>query len=151
VKESLQNRAFERIAASSEPGETPIMATRAVVGSLKSGRLGALASGSGGLIGGAIAGALQGALSVSGPHYVVLTNRRLVFVTQTAFLGRPGKKIAGSVPVGQFSLNEYKPGGMPVVRIAFGQEGQGVSLTFGAIFKKEARALVDALGGAPVA
>jgi hypothetical protein len=34
---------------------------------------------------------------------------------------------------------------MPLVRIAFGTEGDGVALTFGALYKSEANALVAAL------
>jgi hypothetical protein len=74
-------------------------------------------------------------------QYVILTNRRLVFLKQT-FLGGPSNMVHGEVPVAQLSLAGSTSN---VVRIAFGADGDGVELRFGLIFEREARELVAAL------
>jgi hypothetical protein len=111
-----------------------------MVGKFSSGRLAALAAGTFAASG----GALGAAFATNRPQFVVLTNRRLVFLAQT-MMGGPAKKVVGEVPVGQFTLAEFQPGGMPVVRIAFVAAGDGVALTFGALYKSEAHGLVTAL------
>jgi hypothetical protein len=94
VQQKLQTRAFEQVTPILQPGEQPVAATRAAVGKFSSGRLGAVVSQALILEGG---GALGAALASTGKQFVVLTNRRLIFLPQT-FLGGPGKKVLGEVP-----------------------------------------------------
>ena len=96
-----------------------------------------------GSIGAAIAAA-------NAKQFVVVTDRRLIFLPQT-FMGGPGKKIIGEVSREQISVAEVKMATVSLVRIAFGDQGDGVALTFPRQDKKNAEALAAALGGAPVA
>ena len=113
-----------------------------MVGKFGSGRLGAVVKqglildGAGGLVG--------AALSANKKQFVVVTDRRLIFLTQT-FMGGPGKKVLGEVPREQVSLAEVKMGTVSLVRIAFGTAGDGVALTFPRVDKKNAEALAAAL------
>lgn len=146
MNKKLEAKAFERIASSLQPGEQPITATRAQVGKFSSGRVSAMvratAAAEGGLIG--------GALAANRNQFVVLTNQRLIFLSQ-GFFGGPGSKVLSTVPAGQFSLAEVKMGLVSLVRIAFATEGDGVALTFPRVDKKNAEALAAALGGNPAA
>lgn len=131
-----------------QAGEQPVAATRAMVGKFSAGRLGAVVSQAVILEGG---GALLGAaISSTRKQFVVLTDRRLIFLTQT-FLGGPGKKVLGEVPRNQVSVAEVKMGVVSLVRLAFGAPGDGVALTFPRVDKKNAESLVQALQQAPVA
>jgi hypothetical protein len=94
--------------------------------------------------GGGLVGA---ALTSSRNQFVVLTNRRLIFLGQT-FMGGPGRKVIGEVPRDQVSLAETKMGLVSLLRIAFGDQGDGVALTFPRVDKKNAEALAAALSGA---
>src|SRR5689334_24531037 len=116
-------------------------ATRALVGKFTSGRLGAVA-GQALLMEGV--GALGAALIKTNKQFVVVTNRRLIFLTQT-FMGGPGKKFLGEVPRDQVSLAEVKMGMVSLVRIAFGHAGDGVALTFPLQDKRNAEELAAAL------
>jgi hypothetical protein len=145
VQQKLQTRAFERVAPILQDGEQPVTATRTVVGKFSSGRLGVLVKQSLVMEG---AGALGSALVSNSKQFVVLTDRRLIFLSQT-FMGGPGKQILGEVPRAQVSLAEVKMGVMSLVRIAFGTQGDGVALTFPRVDKKNAEALAAALQGAP--
>ncbi|GIM93068.1 hypothetical protein [Paractinoplanes toevensis] len=78
------------------------------------------------------------------------SDRRLIFIPQ-GFLGGPGKKILGDVPREIVSLAEVKMGVMSLVRIAFGNQGEGLALTFPRVDRKNAEALAQALQPAPVA
>jgi hypothetical protein len=148
VQQKLQTRAFEQVAPILQPGEQPITATRAMVGKFSSGRLGAVATQALILEGG---GALLGAaLAAKRKQFVVLTDRRLIFLSQT-FLGGPGKNVTGEVPREHVSLAEVKMGIVSLVRIAFGAPGDGVALTFPRVDKKNAESLAAALQQAPVA
>jgi hypothetical protein len=142
VQEKLQTRAFEQVAPMLQPGEQPVAAARAVVGKFNSGRIGAVAKQSlkqsGGLVGGALGGS-------TGKQFLVVTDRRLIFLSQT-FMGGPGKKVIGEVSREQVSLAEVKMGVVSLVRIAFGTEGDGVALTFPRVDKRNAAALAAALG-----
>ncbi|GAA4590201.1 hypothetical protein BJY16_009157 [Actinoplanes octamycinicus] len=144
----LQARAFELIAPFLMPGEQPVTGTRAQVGSFTSGRFGAIAKQA--LIAEG-AGSLGAALSSSSKQFVVLTTHRMIFLTQTWFLGGPGKKILAEVPRHQLALAEVKWGVVSLVRIAFGTAGDGVALTFPRVDKKNAEALAGVLHQAPVA
>jgi hypothetical protein len=62
-------------------------------------------------------------------QFVVLTDRRLIFLSQT-LLGGPGKRVLGEVPREQVSLVEAKTGLVSLLRLAFGTPGDGVALTF---------------------
>ncbi|MEV6632004.1 hypothetical protein AB0M54_14750 [Actinoplanes sp. NPDC051470] len=144
----LQNRAFEIVAPHLQPGETPLAAARAMVGKFSAGRMGtALKQGllleAGGAIGAhlATAGAKQ---------FPVVTDRRVFFLPQT-FLGGPGKKILGEIPRDQVRLVEVQMGFMSLLRLAFGDQGDGLSLTFPRSDRKNAQALADALQTTPVA
>jgi hypothetical protein len=148
VQQKLQTRAFERVTPFLQSGEQPVVATRAMVGKFSSGRLGTVVSQAIRLEGG---GALLGAaLASTSKQFVVLTNRRLIFLPQT-FLGGPGKKVLGEVPREQVSLAEAKMGVVSLLRLAFGTPGDGVALTFPRVDKKNAEALAEALRQAPAA
>jgi hypothetical protein len=140
MNKKLEAKAFDRVKPLFQPGEEPLTATRAQVGKFASGRLSAVvratAAAEGGLVG--------GALMANRNQFVVLTNRRLIFLN-TTFMGGPGKKVLGEVPAGQFSLAEAKMGLVSLVRIAFAAEGDGVALTFPRVDKKNAEALAAAL------
>ena len=86
----------------------------------------------------------------NGDTVVVLTDRRLIFLSQT-FMGGPGKKVPGEVPREQVSLAEAKMGVVSLLRVAFGTPGDGVALTFPRVDKKNAESLAAALGQAPAA
>ena len=143
MQEKLQNRAFEQVAPTLQAGEQPLVATRAMVGKFGSGRFGAVVK-QGLILEGA--GALGAALaSSSSKQFVVVTDRRMIFLSQT-FMGGPGKKVIGEVPRSEVSLAEVKMGTVSLVRVAFGAAGDGVALTFPRVDKKNAQALADALG-----
>ena len=148
MQQKLQTRAFEQVAPILQPGERPVVATRAMVGKFSSGRVGTVVSQA--LIvesGGALLGAV---LTSSRKQFVVLTNRRLIFLSQT-LLGGPGKKVLGEVSRAQVSLAEAKMGLVSLLRIAFGAAGDGISLTFPRVDKKNAESLAQALQQTPVA
>lgn len=147
MQQKLQTRAFDQVAPLLLPGEQPITATRTVVGGFSGGRLAPLVKQA--LIAEG-AGAIGAAMATTGKQYVVLTNRRLIFLSQT-FMGGPGKKVIGEVPREMLTLAEVKMGIVSLLRIGFGAEGQGVSLTFPRVDKKNAQALAEALGNTPVA
>jgi len=147
VQQKLQTRAFEQVAPILQPGEQPIAATRAAVGNFSTGRL-RTAIGEGLIVQGA--GVLGSALASTAKLFVVLTNRRLIFLSQT-FMGGPGKNVLAEVAREHIALAEAKIGVVSQLRIAFGTSGDGVSLTFPLIDKKNAGALAAALGQAPAA
>jgi hypothetical protein len=148
VRQKFETRAFEQVAPMLEPGEQPVVATRALAGSFSAGRFGAVVSQAVILeAGGVLLGA---ALSSTRKQFVVLTDRRLIFLTQT-FMGGPGKTVLGQVPRGQVSVAEVKMGVVSLVRLAFGAPGDGVALTFPRVDKKNAESLAEALQQAPVA
>lgn len=142
MQQKLQTRAFEYVTPMLQPGEQPVVATRALVGKFSSGRLGAVATQSLIIEG---AGALGAALSARRKQFVVLTDRRVIFLSQT-FLGGPGKKVLGEVPRDQLALAEAKLGMVSLVRLAFGASGDGVALTFPRVDKRNAESLAAALG-----
>lgn len=146
MQQKLQTRAFEQVAPILQAGEQPAVATRAMVGKFSSGRLGTV-------VGQALilegAGALGAAIASTSKQFVVLTDRRLIFLSQT-FLGGPGKKVLGEVPLDQVALAEAKMGVVSLLRLAFGTPGDGVSLTFPRVDKKNAESLAAALPQAPV-
>ncbi|HEV7897041.1 MAG TPA: hypothetical protein VGP31_04265 [Planosporangium sp.] len=146
MQQKLETRAFEQVTPILQSGEQPVAATRATVGKFSSGRLVAVASQT--LI--QQGGALGAALASTKKQFVVLTNRRLIFLSQT-FMGGPGKKVLGEVPREQISLAEAKMGVVSLLRIAFGTPGDGVALTFPRVDKKNAESLASALPQAPTA
>ncbi|MEU4241769.1 hypothetical protein [Actinoplanes sp. NPDC026619] len=123
------------------------MATRAMVGKFSSGRLGAIAKQA--ILQEAVGSVLANKLAKSKKQFIVVTNRRLIFLPQT-FLGGPGKAILGEMPREVVSLAEVKMGVMSLVRIAFGNAGDGIALTFPRVDKKNAEALAQALQQTPV-
>jgi hypothetical protein len=147
MNEKLQTRAFESVDPVLRTGEKPLAAARAMVGKFSSGRLGAVVK-QGLVLDGA--GALGAALIKNKKQFVVVTDRRIIFLPQT-ILGGPGKQVLGEVSREQATLAEVKMGVVSLVRIAFGDQGDGVALTFPRMDKKNAEALAGALGGAPVA
>lgn len=141
MRDKLQTRAFERVALILQAGEQPVVAVRAMVGAFSSGRLGVIAR-----HGAALAGA--GSMPVEDEkQFVVLTDRRVIFLPQT-FLGGPGKRVLGELPRAQVSLAEAKTGFVTVLRLAFAQGG-GLSLTFPRQDRKNAEALAAALRQLP--
>jgi hypothetical protein len=124
-----------------QPGEHPVVATRAMVGKFSSGRLGATVGQAMILEGGGLVGA---ALVSTRKQFVVLTNRRLIFLAQ-AFMGGPGKKVLGEVPREHVSLAEVKMGIVSLLRVGFGASGDGVALTFPRVDTKNAESLAEAL------
>jgi hypothetical protein len=147
VRQKLQTRAFEYVTPLLQHDEHPVVATRATVGKFSSGRLGAIAKQTMAVGGG---GALGAALASNRKQFAVLTNRRLIFLSQT-FMGGPGKKVLGEVPRDQVSLAEVKMGVVSLLRIAFGAAGDGVALTFPRVDKKNAESLAEALSQAGAA
>ena len=141
MQQKLQTKAFEQIAPLLLAGEQPLVATRAMVGKFASGRLGAVVSNGLILEGG---GLIAAAITATRKQFVVVTDRRLIFLTQT-FMGGPGKKVLGEVPREEASLAEAKLGTVSLIRISFGALGDGVALTFPLIDKKNAEALAQAL------
>ncbi|WP_433553131.1 hypothetical protein ACQP08_07295 [Micromonospora zamorensis] len=147
MNQKLQARAFERVAPILKPGERPVTATRAMVGSFSASRLGtALTQG---LIQ-AAAGATGAALARTKKQFIVLTDQRLIFLPQT-FLGGPGTGVLGEVPREHVALAEAKMGLVSLLRLAFGGAGDGVSLTFPRVDRKNAEALAAALAPVPTA
>ncbi|MEV4510862.1 hypothetical protein AB0K00_18050 [Dactylosporangium sp. NPDC049525] len=147
MQQKLQTRAFEQVAPILQPGEQPLVATRAMVGKFSAGRLGTVVSQAVIVEGGGLLGA---ALASTGKQFVVLTNHRLIFLSQT-FLGGPGKNVLGEVPREQLSLVEVKMGIVSLLRLSFGTPGDGVALSFPRVDKKNAESLAEALQQAPIA
>ncbi|WP_327002549.1 hypothetical protein OHA72_46735 [Dactylosporangium sp. NBC_01737] len=147
MQQKLQTRAFGQVTPILQPGEQPLVATRVMVGKFSAGRLGAVVSQAMIAEGGGLLGA---ALASTGKQFVVLTNYRMIFLSQT-FLGGPGKNVLGEVPRAQLSLAEVKMGIVSLLRLSFGTPGDGVALTFPRVDKKNAEALAEALQQAPVA
>ncbi|GAA2615226.1 hypothetical protein [Paractinoplanes durhamensis] len=143
MQEKLQTRAFEKAGPILQQGETPIVATRAMVGKFSSGRFSVVAQQ--GLLTGAGGALLSHDLTKAKKQFVVVTDRRLIFLPQT-FMGGPGDKILGEVPRETVTLAETKWGVVSLLRLAFGTEGDGISLTFPRVDKKNAEALAKALG-----
>ncbi|GLW32610.1 hypothetical protein [Actinoplanes regularis] len=141
MNQKLQTRAFEQIAHLLQPGEQPVAATRAQVGSFSSSRLGSVMKQA--LIMEA-GGALGAALVNTGRQFVVVTTHRMIFLSQS-FLGGPGKRVLGEMPRQHVAVAEVKMGIVSLVRIAFGNAGDGIALTFPRVDKKNAEALVAAL------
>ncbi|MEV6487281.1 hypothetical protein AB0M20_01390 [Actinoplanes sp. NPDC051633] len=127
MREKLQARAFEIVAPVLQPAEEPIMATRAMIGAFARGGLG------------------EQIAARDGTQFVVVTDRRLIFLPQR-ILGGPGRKVLGEVPRDQVILSDVKMAVMSVVAIAFGTRGDGVVLTFPRQDQRNAKALVAALG-----
>ncbi len=149
VNQKLEARAFDQVKAMLQPGEQPVAATRAAVGKFSSSRLGtAVSQGMVGAAGGALGAALVSTRNKK--QFVVVTNRRLIFLTQT-FMGGPGQRVLGEVPREEVSLAESKIGVVSLLRIAFGTSGDGVALTFPRLDKKNAESLAAALQPAPTA
>jgi len=94
------------------------------------------------------AGALGAALARQSKQFVVLTDRRMIFLDQT-FMGGPGKKVLGEVSRDHLTVAEAKLGVVSLIRLAFGAPGDGVALTFPTVDKKNAVALATALGHVP--
>jgi hypothetical protein len=147
MNKKLETRAFEYVAPLLQPGEVTIVAARAVVGKFSSGRLGAFAKQS--LLNAGIGAVATQRLLQSKKQFVVVTNRRLIFLPQ-GFFGGPGKNVLGDVPREVVSLAEVKWGVVSLVRIAFGSEGDGLALTFPRVDRKNAEALAQALQQTPV-
>lgn len=142
MQQKLQTRAFEYVTPLLQAGEQPVAAARALVGKFASGRFGAFAGQAlPGMAGGALGAALA---SNSKKQFVVVTDRRLIFLPQ-AFMGGPGKEVLAEVPREHVTLIETKMGVVSLLRIAFGTEGDGVTLTFPRVDKKNAESLAAAL------
>jgi hypothetical protein len=82
-----------------------------------------------------------------GGQHEVVTDRRLIFLPQT-FFGGPGTGVLGEVPREHVTLAEAKFGIVSLLRLAFGDAGDGISLNFPRVDKKNAEALAAAF--APV-
>jgi hypothetical protein len=145
VQQKLQTRAFDQIAPILQAGEQPLAATRAMVGPFSAGRLGTVVQ-HGVVLGGA-GSATTAMLASTRKQFVVVTNHRVIFLAQT-ILGGPGKKVLAELPRSQVSLAEVKMGMVSMLRLAFAQ-GDGVSLTFPRVDKKNAESLTEALRQAP--
>jgi hypothetical protein len=148
VNQKLQTRAFENVTPMLQPGEVPVVAARTMVGAFSGGRLGMVVKQAIVLEGGG--SVLAQSIARTQKQFVVVTDRRLIFLPQT-FLGGPGKKAIGEVPRAAVTLAEVTMGMVSLVRLAFGTAGEGVSLTFPRQDKKAAEALVAVLQQSPVA
>jgi hypothetical protein len=142
VQQKLQERAFVNVEPFLRAGEKPVVAARAMVGKFGSGRLGAVALQGVVLEGGGAV--LAATLAATRKQYVVVTDRRLIFLPQT-ILGGPGKKLLGEVPRNAVSLVEAKWGIVSLLRVSFGAESAGVALTFPRVDRKNAEALAAVL------
>ncbi|MCU7726507.1 hypothetical protein ODJ79_22480 [Actinoplanes sp. KI2] len=141
MQEKLQTRAFGIVAASLPEGERPLVAARALVGKFGASRIGTLARNSAVAVTAGAAGVAVA--SAGGKQFVVVTDRRVIFLNQT-FMGGPGRTVIGALARDQVSLAEAKFGTISVLRLAF-DGGEGVSLTFPRIDKKNAEQLAAAL------
>ncbi|MEV6299913.1 hypothetical protein AB0M02_10985 [Actinoplanes sp. NPDC051861] len=148
MQDKLKNRAFALVAPILQPGETPVVAARALVGSFSSGRFGAVATQA--VLQEGVGSVTAHKLAQSKKQFLVVTSHRLIFLPQT-LLGGPGKTVLGAISRDMVALAEVKMGFVSLVRIAFGTEGAGVALTFPRSEKKDAEALAQALQQAPVA
>lgn len=144
----LQERAFERLADRFQPGEKPLAAARALVGKFTAGRMGTVVKQ--GLILDVAGGLGSHLLTAGSKQFTVVTDRRVFFLPQT-FMGGPGKECLGELPRHQVRLAEAEMGFVSLLRLAFGDQGDGISLTFPRSDKKNAQLLADALQTAPVA
>lgn len=143
MRKKFGEKAFAVAAGHLAPGEQPRVAARAMVGALDAGRLGtAVTRGAVPGLSGAVADVV---LNTTGKQVVVVTDRRVLFLSQT-FWGGAGGELLGSVPRELVSLAEAKFGAVSVLRLAFGPGG-GVSLTFPRVDKSSAEALAAELRG----
>lgn len=143
MQQKLESRAFEHVKPLLQPGERPVAATRALVGKFSASRIGMATSQSVFTHG---YGAVGAVLVEHRKQFVVVTSHRLIFLSQT-FLGGPGKEVLGEISRSQVSLAEAKIGIVSLLRIAFGPMGDGISLTFPRLDKKNAESLAAALSG----
>ncbi|WP_035855341.1 hypothetical protein [Cryptosporangium arvum] len=146
MREKLQTKAFEIVGPVLQPGEQPVAAVRTSVGKFSSSRAGTVLKK--GLVMEGVGGVGAAVLMARKEQFVVLTDRRLIFLQQT-MLGGPGKKVLGEVPRHQVSLVEAQIGLFTLLRLAFGNQGDGVALTFPRQDKRNAEALAAALGHRP--
>ncbi|WP_127505501.1 hypothetical protein [Actinoplanes solisilvae] len=147
MRDKVQTKAFEQVASMLQPGEQPVAGTRAVVGKFGASRLGTAVKQGIAIDAG---GALAALLVKNSKQFVVVTTDRLIFLSQT-FMGGAGKTVLGEISRDQVTLAEAKIGVMSVLRLAFGDEGEGISLTFPAVDKRNAEALAAALRPVPAA
>jgi hypothetical protein len=136
----MQQKVPATIAAHLAEGEQMITGTRALAGAFDASRLGTIAVASlknQGLVG--------HALSRSKKQFVVVTDRRVLFLNQTFLNGGPGKNLLAELPRAEVTLAEAKLGTVSILRLAFGADGDGISLTFPLVDKKKATALAEAL------
>jgi hypothetical protein len=82
-------------------------------------------------------------LNSTGRQVVVVTDQRVLFLSQTAW-GGPGAELLRIVPRDLLSLADSKFGLVSILRLAFAS-GDGVSLTFARIDKSSAVALAAEL------
>ncbi|GAA0234212.1 hypothetical protein [Cryptosporangium japonicum] len=143
MREALQTKAFQIVAPVLQPGEQPVAAVRTNVGKFTDSRAGTVLKK--GLVMEGVGGVGAAVLMARKEQFVVLTDRRLIFLQQT-MLGGPGKKVLGEVPRHHVSLVEAQIGLFTLLRLAFGNQGDGVALTFPRQDKRNAVALAEALG-----
>ncbi|WP_433303765.1 hypothetical protein ACQP2F_12960 [Actinoplanes sp. CA-030573] len=143
MSRKFQEKAFAVAAAHLSPGEAPRVAARAMAGALDAGRLGTAVTR--GVVPGVSGAVADVVLATTGKQVVVVTDRRVLFLSQT-FWGGAGDRLLGSVRRELVSLAEAKFGAVSVLRLAFGPGG-GVSLTFPRIDRSSAEALAAELRG----
>src|SRR5690349_18571765 len=143
MRDKLQTKAFEIVAPALQPGEQPVTAVRTTVGAFSASRAGTVLKG--GLVSQGVGGVGAAVAMAQKNQFVVLTDRRLIFLQQT-MLGGPGKKVLGEVPRHAVSLVEAQIGMMTLLRLAFHHQGDGVALMFPRQDKRNAEALAAALG-----
>ncbi|SFE90503.1 hypothetical protein SAMN05421541_104356 [Actinoplanes philippinensis] len=139
----FRSRVAAAVAGHLLPGEQFRVGARAVVGNLTASRLGTALSR--GIIPGVADAATDWALKTTGKQVVAVTDRRMLFFSQT-FWGGPGDELLMIVPRELVSLAEAKFGVVSVVRVAFAVGG--VSLTFPLVDRGSAKALAAELGRA---
>jgi hypothetical protein len=147
VRQKLQTRAFAVVAPILQAGEQPVVAARAMVGAFSASRFGTVFTHGVALAGGGSATAST--LADTEKQFVVVTNRRVIFLPQT-YLGGPGRKILGALPRTHVSLAEATMGFVSLLRLAFA-DGGGLSLTFPRQDKKNAESLAAAMRQVPTA
>ena len=143
MNSKLQDRAFGLVADRLQPGEEPQVAVRALVGKLDASRFGTVVRrGAVAGLAGAAGAAVDAAVTAGGKQFVVVTDQRVFFLSQT-FLGGPGKKVIGVMPRDEVTLADTKFGTVSVVRLAF-VSGGGISLTFPRIDQAAAKQIAAA-------
>jgi hypothetical protein len=134
-KETIKQQVREALGAMLEPGETEQASVNTIAGSSPW-----LAQGLLGLIGQALVKY----------YYVVVTERRILYITMSRMSGRPGE-LAMADPRSSVSVAEYKPSALWSVLKLKRPDGKILRLNVHRIWKDELEGVARALGATPSA